>query len=64
MSLREIAFRVQERAADADECPTCQWLDDLDVRHAEQPTIRRKIAKWRAQHFDDGECLAEVATDE
>ncbi|MGW2255961.1 hypothetical protein ACWCXH_38325 [Kitasatospora sp. NPDC001660] len=58
MSLREIALRKQERADDADECPTCQRLDGLDAQYTEHPTIRRKIAKWRAQHLDDGECLA------
>ncbi|WBP87012.1 hypothetical protein [Kitasatospora cathayae] len=57
MSLHEIARRVPERHPDADECPSCQYFNDLDVQHAEHPTIQRKIAKWRGQHIADGECL-------
>ncbi|MFF3110387.1 hypothetical protein ACFVSN_14435 [Kitasatospora sp. NPDC057904] len=58
MSLREIAMRKQEPAADADECPSCLWFDDLERQYTEHPTIQRKVAKWRALHLEHDECLA------
>ncbi|MEE1781640.1 hypothetical protein PUR71_01625 [Streptomyces sp. SP17BM10] len=64
MSLREIAQRAQEPAADADQCPTCQLLDAQDAEHAGHPKILGRIARWRAQHVADGECLAVPDDDE
>ncbi|MFF3067506.1 hypothetical protein [Kitasatospora sp. NPDC057936] len=58
MSLHEIALRKQEPAADADECPSCLWFEDLERQHTEHPTILRKVAKWRALHLEHDECLA------
>ncbi|MGW7584110.1 hypothetical protein ACWGKU_24150 [Kitasatospora sp. NPDC054768] len=45
-------------APDAGKCPGCELFDGMAAQYPDNPTILRKVAKWRAQHLDDGECLA------
>ncbi len=47
-----------ETAPDAGQCPGCGLFDGMEAQYPDMPTILRKVAKWRAQHVDDGECLA------
>ncbi|WP_030241189.1 hypothetical protein [Streptomyces sp. NRRL S-350] len=49
---------MAETAPDAGLCPACKLFDGMDAQYPGKPTILRKVAKWRAQHVDDGECLA------
>ncbi|MED7949484.1 hypothetical protein PUR61_20105 [Streptomyces sp. BE20] len=60
MSLREVAARPHDVPPDADECPGCAFFDRAEAQYpqAEHPTIGRMLARNRARHVEDGECVA------
>ncbi|WP_159425212.1 hypothetical protein [Streptomyces sp. TLI_053] len=64
VSLREIAARPHVVPPDADQCPGCAFFDRAQAQYpkAVNPTIGRMLARNRARHLEDGECVAsEVA---
>ncbi|MFJ7273005.1 hypothetical protein [Kitasatospora sp. NPDC098663] len=67
MSLREIARRTPDTPApDADQCPGCQYFDFAQAQYPTEdfPTIAGNLARGRAQHIADGECLVARDADE
>lgn len=61
MALRRTAPQTPDAPAPAaHECPECAFFAGAEEQYSadEYPTIRRNLAKARAQHVDDGECVA------
>ncbi|MCX4756616.1 hypothetical protein [Kitasatospora purpeofusca] len=60
MSLHEIAARPHDVPPDTDECPGCVFFDRAEAQYpqAVNPTISRMLARNRARHVEDGECVA------